>query len=299
MELVIGTVQNEIGRKDPDFKKYKMRRLKEFINKYLGKCFYESSDYKVTLPSPLEKLHARMPSAPAGSARQCPGAERVPASVNHIHDVTKASLEMELGCVDAYGDLLSPREELLTITTTAQLFFKRLYLRSFAVHDIMSPARVATLKAIQLQLNMNADGTLVPLSWWQRFFYNDRQDMLEKKLADAKATASDVIESVTSLSAREASSRDIALIQHFMIGNVHSLYRVCASQNMLGFECLPKRVDPILWLLSWCFVNGLLIFFLFATRATTASTQTNSTSTTNVIVTTGTRRQGANARWRQ
>jgi len=265
MDLAIGKVQEEIGQKDPDFKKYKLQRTRNFINECLGKFFYDTSDYKVKLPSPLEEL--MKPAAAERSVHWRPGSERVPETVIHIHDVTKDSLELELGCVDAYGDLLSPREELLTITTAAQLFFQRLYLRSFAVQDIMSPSRVATLKAIQLHLNMNADGTLVPLSWWQRLFYKDRQEMLEKKLADAKAEAANVVENVKGLPKSEASSRDIALIQHFMIGNVHFLYRLCVSQNMLGFECLPERVDPILWVLSWCYVDGALIFFLYWTFA--------------------------------
>jgi hypothetical protein len=265
MDLAIGKVQEEVGQKDPDFKKYKMRRLRSFINKYLGMCFYDTSAYKVKLPSPLEEL--MRPLAAERSAPRRPGSERVPVSVNHIHDVTKDGVEMELGCVDAYGYLLSPREELLTITTAAQLFFQRLYLRSFAVQDIMSPSRVATLKAIQLHLNMNADGTLVPLSWWQRLFYKDRQEMLEKKLADAKAEAANVVESVKGLPKSEANHRDVALIQHFMIGNVHYLYRLALSQNMLGFERLPERVDPILWVLSWCYVDGALIFFLYWTFA--------------------------------
>jgi len=265
MDLAIGKVQEEIGQKDPDFKKYKMRRLTNFINKYLGMCFYDTSAYKVKLPSPLEEL--MRPLAAERSAPRRPGSERVPVSVNHIHDVTKDGVEMELGCVDAYGDLLSPREELLTITTAGKLFFQRLYLRSFAVQDIMSPSRVATLKAIQVHLTMNADGTLVPLSWWQRLFYKDRQEMLEKKLADAKAEAANVVESVKGLPKSEANHRDVALIQHFMIGNVHFLYRLCVSQNLLGFDCLPERVDPILWVLSWCYVDGALIFFLYWTFA--------------------------------
>ena len=265
MDLAIGKVQEEIGQKEPDFNRYKMRRFRDVINKYLGMCFYDSSSYKVKLPSPLEQL--MKPTEPTDSTHRRPGSERVPRSVNHIHDATKDNLELELGYVDAYGDLLSPREELLTMTMAAHLFFQRLYLRSFAVNEIMAPTRVATLKAIQTHLSMNADGTLVSLTWWQRLFFKDRQDMLEKKLTKAKAQASLIVEVVDGVPKSEASSRDVALIQHFMIGNVHSLYRVALAYNMLGFNHLPERVDPILWVLSWCYVVGALIFFLYWTFA--------------------------------
>ena len=112
---------------------------------------------------------------------------------------------------------------------------------------------------------MNPDGTLKPLSWRQRLFYKGRQDMLLQKIVKAKKRAVEVVESVQDLPRKEASSRDVALIHLFMIENVHWFYRVSLRMNLLGFNCLPQGIDPVLWVLAWVFISGCLGFFLYWT----------------------------------
>ena len=121
---------------------------------------------------------------------------------------------------------------------------------------------------------MNPDGTLMPLSWRQRLFNRDRQEFLgmrmirytlsstistvsilvlmrqllscssfyfltEKRLTAAKRKAEEVVEHVSGIPKKEASSRDVALIHFFMLENVHWFYRISLRMNLLGRQfCL-------------------------------------------------------------
>ena len=145
--------------------------------------------------------------------------------------------ELELGCVEAYNDLLTSHEELMNIIHAAQLFFRRIFAQSFSLNDIFVKERVSSLNAIQQHLMMNPDGTLMPLSWRQRLFNKDRQEFLEKRLTAAKREAESVVEHVNGIPRKEASSRDVALIHFFMMENVPWFYRHSLRMNLLGNFC--------------------------------------------------------------
>jgi hypothetical protein len=248
LDLLIGKVQEIFGAKEPDFENWGVRKV---LDRYFGACFVSKSERNYRQRSPLELVE----QARLTSANMTPE-----AAANKIAD-------MELGYVEAYADTLTAREELLTLTSSAQLFFQSQFRRSFAVNDLIGKERMSTLKAINAHLMMNLDGTLVPLTWRQRLWHKDRQDMLEKKIQRAKDEADDVIAHVLSLPPKEAGYKDVALIHHFMLENVHWYYRMSLSLNLFGFNCLPERIDPTVWILAWIFISGSIAFFLYWTFA--------------------------------
>jgi hypothetical protein len=259
VDICIGKVQEIWGMREPDFDRYKLSKVHHWVNRYFGSCFVDTANFRVKLDSPLEAILHQAPDD--GEQRNNLG------RVSMKHDSRSSLEELELGCVDAYSDLLTPREELLTILQSAQLFYRRLFSRTFAVRDILSKERVSTVKAIQQHLMMHPDGTLTPLSWRQRLWYKDRQQMLEHKITQAKAQSLRVVDHILSLPKKEAGSRDVALIHYFMLENVHWFYRISLRSNLFGFDCLPELVDPVLWVGAWAFVTGALAFFLYWTFA--------------------------------
>lgn len=260
IDILIGKVQEHWGMREPDFDKYKLSRFHKLANRYFGSCFLESKNFDVKLVSPLEAI-LKQAIANDDESRQYIG------RATTKHDATASLEELELGCVDEYADMLTTREELQTILQSAQLFYRKLFSRSSSVNDILSKERISTVKAIQHHLMMNPNGTLTPLSWRQRVMYKDRQEMLEHKLSKAREGSLAVIDHVIGLPKNEAGSRDVALIHYFMLENVHWFYRISLRMNLFGFDCLPERIDPILWMGAWAFVSGALGFFLYWTFA--------------------------------
>ena len=63
--------------------------------------------------------------------------------------------------------------------------------------------------------------------------------LTEKRLTAAKRKAEEVVEHVSGIPKKEASSRDVALIHFFMLENVHWFYRISLRMNLLGRQfCL-------------------------------------------------------------
>ena len=57
--------------------------------------------------------------------------------------------------------------------------------------------------------------------------------------------------------------KDVALIHHFILENVHWFYRISLRQNLFGFEIPPQVIKPLPWIAAWIFVIFSLGFFLF------------------------------------
>ena len=191
-----------------------MKRFMAFVNRFFGTCFSSPSQHKTPEVSPLEVL--LKPADHDPEMRDFGSAEHFRA--DRRHKASTSMEELELGCVDAYSDLLTSHEELLNITHAGQLFFRRIFAQSFSLNEFFVKERVSSLnvtsslpahpffssslsnvscrffsshtfpplpisiaciyQAIQQHLMMNPDGTLMPLSWRQRLFNRDRQEFL-------------------------------------------------------------------------------------------------------------------------
>ena len=94
----------------------------------------------------------------------------------------------------------------------------------------------------------------------------------EKRLTKAKQQAEAVVDHVSGIPRKDASSRDVALIHFFMLENVHWFYRMSLRLNLLGrlpaYFLFESSIDvtPILTLtlLSWLrySLGSILGYFL-------------------------------------
>ena len=180
-----------------------------------------------------------------------------------------------------YHDFLTPREELVLLTQDIRSFFRQqlqhlplassLSLSSTSESSQISTARVlessqiSTARAVQEALRINPDGTFLPLTWRQSWLYRNRQHKLEKKIAYAKGQSRVIVEEIRDMDASEEAYKDVALIHHFILEQIHWFYRISLKQNLFGFEIPPQVISPLPWLLAWVFVLLSYGFFLYWT----------------------------------
>ena len=121
--------------------RYKMKRFLATFNRFFGTCFPSPSHHKEPEISPLKVL--LQPADHDPEQRDFSSADHFRA--DRRHKASTSAEELELGCVDAYSDLLTSHEELLNITHAAQLFFRRIFAQSFSLNDIFVKERVSSL----------------------------------------------------------------------------------------------------------------------------------------------------------
>ena len=118
-----------------------MQRFMAFVNRFFGTCFSSPSQHKTPEVSPLEVL--LKPADHDPEMRDFGSAEHFRA--DRRHKASTSMEELELGCVDAYSDLLTSHEELLNITHAGQLFFRRIFAQSFSLNEFFVKERVSSL----------------------------------------------------------------------------------------------------------------------------------------------------------
>ena len=288
LDILIGKVQEEYGCKIPDFGKYKLGGLIDLINRRLCCGVWglaNDKNYKIPMGAPnvlpLPVDHRSRPGGvgprggpPAGEEQEVEEEDENLAASRRMLRKGRESLAVALADEEAntislrvYEDRLNPREELQAIMQQAQRsVFAELYTCNVALGTIMRTDKVATFKAVKHYLNMHTDGTLGSLTMWQRLWYRNREDMLESQLGKARKAAMEVMDDMSGFGERKGGMRDMALLQHFMVENVHWVCRASLRANMFSFDTLPDPIDPVLWLRGWCFVGGAIIFFLVGTK---------------------------------
>ena len=282
IDIMIGRVQEEYGMKIPDFGKYNLGGCMDFLNRVfccggVWGIAHNDKHYKIPMGAP----HVLpLPDHRQGQNGLSPRGVSTPDEVDDPLDASRRrspegpdSLSVVLPDEEAnamsirvYEDRLNPREELQAIMQQAQRsVFAELYTCNVTLGTLMRTDKVATFKAVKHYLNMHTDGTLGSLTMWQRLWYRNREDMLERKLGKARKAAMDVIEDMAGFDERKGGMRDVALMQHFMVENVHWVCRASLRANMFSFDTMPEQVDPVVWILAWCVVGGSILFFLVIT----------------------------------
>ena len=120
-----------------------MKRFLASFNRFFGTCFSSPSHHKAPEISPLKVM--LMPAGHDPEERNFGNVDHDHFRADRKHKATASMEELELGCVDAYSDLLTSHEELLNITHAAQLFFRRIYAQSFSLNEIFVAERVSSL----------------------------------------------------------------------------------------------------------------------------------------------------------
>ena len=173
---------------------------------------------------------------------------------------------------EIFNDFLSPREECIRLMTRVEEFLDRDSSISSRrhVHRLsrdaggLSTEYLAAVKAISSQLMVNYDGTMKPITFRQKLFYRDRQDLIEKKLANARVKALKICESINEMEVLDNNLKDIALMRKFILEQVSAIYRFSLRKNFKDIDGVPPEIiRPSLWLAAWITIIFVLIFFLY------------------------------------
>ena len=127
-----------------------------------------------------------------------------------------------------------------------------------------SAEHLAAMKAISSQLMVNYDGTLKPITFRQKLFYKDRQDLIEKKLAAARVQADKVCVSIVGMKVDDDNLKDMVLVRKFILEQVSIFYRFSLDKSFSNFNgAPPEGINPAPWLLAWIFIILAHLFFLY------------------------------------
>ena len=153
----------------------------------------------------------------------------------------------------------------MLLTQDIRAFFRQQlqHLPYAAENNEINTTSFSTARAIQEALRINPDGTFLPLTWRQSWLYHSRQQKLETKITHAKQLSNVIVQEIQNIDASEEAYKDVALIHHFILEQIHWVYRISLKQNLFGFEIPPQVISPLPWFLAWVFVLLSYGFFLY------------------------------------
>ena len=123
---------------------------------------------------------------------------------------------------------------------------------------------LASARAIEQQLGIYADGTLAPLTLWQRLRYGSREAFLISKISAARKEAKRIVRAVSEIEVPDTTLRDIALIREFIMENIAFAYRIALRGKFDEHEySLPEWIHPVWWAIGWLITVGAIGFFLY------------------------------------
>jgi hypothetical protein len=130
--------------------------------------------------------------------------------------------------------------------------------------DMLCKARNVKIKAIEDQLGVFPDGSMVPLTLIQKIFFRNPLNKLVYKMEKVRKKANKLIEDVSSYKHWEGDIKDTTLIRHFILECLCPFKRHALSLNIEEYEAL--RSDKPSWpvyIVSWIFISGVLCFYIY------------------------------------
>jgi hypothetical protein len=258
LDFCIGFVQEQYASKRPVLEEYGLTS-----DSWLGSVYHQRGRDD----SPVTDALMR-----AASAR---GIKVDSISLGNDNDMTVAPTEMlEMGQIESdfvtrkqYDNFASPREELLRLLSeierSATAYTNRAD-RKITRSTQSSSAHFSAMKAVRAKLMINSDGTLRPITFRQKLFYNSRQDMLENKIKNVRSKAAKICKKIGRMEVADGSFKDIALMRVFILENVSFFFRFSLRKCFDEIDgSPPENVNLLVWLLAWFIIGGCLLFFLY------------------------------------
>jgi hypothetical protein len=118
--------------------------------------------------------------------------------------------------------------------------------------------------AIQNYLGIYHDGSPMPLTTWDWYWYGDSKNKLVTMIDEARGGAEEIKDALLELGKTEMASREVALIQFFMAEHFSPYKRYILNGQMFSFNnssALP--VHPGKWIAAWSFVFAMEAFFVY------------------------------------
>lgn len=130
--------------------------------------------------------------------------------------------------------------------------------------DLRYSEKSAKMEAIEDFLGVLPDGSYVPLTARQRLAFRTPEKKLEFKVEKARKRTKEIIEYITHLTPWEEDTKDIALLREFVLECLSPFKRqTLLINNTLHDEAPDIRLTWPVYLLSWLFVSGSMIFFIY------------------------------------
>ena len=123
---------------------------------------------------------------------------------------------------------------------------------------------MSTTRAIEHQLGIYSDGSLVPLTSWQRLWYNNREHWLHSKIIEARKKTKQLVKKIEGLRFPDRTLKDIAVIRSFIAEHVSLPYRSALRRKFEEHEFLtPEETNPLFWIIGWMVQLGTIAFCLY------------------------------------
>ena len=130
--------------------------------------------------------------------------------------------------------------------------------------DMLCKARSVKIKAIEDQLGVFPDGSMVPLTMKQKLLFRNPLNKLVYKMEKVREKANKLIEDVTLYKHWEGDIKDTTLIRHFILECLCPFKRHALSLNIKAYEAFraEKPSWPV-YIISWIFISGVLCFYTY------------------------------------
>ena len=169
---------------------------------------------------------------------------------------------------NVFVEYLTPEEELSQVLQKAKYSIQDRYHRnSYQLFTKMVDGKddnMATVRAMEQRLHIHPNGSRMPLTLYQRFFYSDADTMLIQKISNTRNKAEKIVERVLETEVHDESLLSVALIREFLIEQVSMYNRFSLRLTFNEIDGMTgRKIHPGLWVLGWTFFILTCCFFIY------------------------------------
>ena len=161
-------------------------------------------------------------------------------------------------------DLLTPGEEAATLLERVRHFLSfddtdrySLPWEMMRNNDVKAKDRGVKVEAMEEHLGILPDGSFVPLTTRQKFFFGSALNKLEYKIKKVRKKSAEIVRTVASDETLEQDGKDIRLLREFILECLSPFKRHTLEVNNRTYDDLGAGS------ISWIFITGVLLFFLY------------------------------------
>ncbi|RYH22921.1 hypothetical protein EON65_18580, partial [archaeon] len=174
----------------------------------------------------------------------------------------------EFSAMPAYNRHLTVQEELERIIKIVQAHFRQQGridpLASQLEDEIRRELYNGRADALRMFLGINADGSLKTLYPWEYLYYGSSAKKLLHKLQNIKKQQKLILDAVDSAGSLGPETQEIILLQYFILEHFYPFQKWVLRNQLFSFEAFsPEEIDALPWILSWVFVIGSLLFYVY------------------------------------
>ena len=258
LDYLVGYIQEEYAAKRPRLESWGLNTDSWLGSVHHGRDREKSSVLDAVLSQGLPMTHGDRGSSDLPSHLKN---ENLEISTNEKNFISN----------EVFNDFLSPREECIRLMMRVEEFLDGdASVLNNRIQKIsqdaggLSAEHLAAMKALSSQLMVNYDGTMKPITFRQRLFNKDRQDLIEKRLAAARRKALKICHSIEEMEVHDNNLKDIALMRKFILEQVSVFYRFSLNKNFMDIDGVPPEIiRPSVWLAAWVLIVLVLCFILY------------------------------------